>query len=127
MSSVAGSIESFSIRGRLFPVAADADSNMKIGGFEAEIQPNGDGTARKVLTRVPWMIDGLTASIDHDREDLQFLQARANEPGFEAITITYADGSTYQGDGTVTGEFQFASQSSTASVTLSGPGEMTLQ
>jgi len=127
MASVAGSIESISIRGRLFPVAADADSNMKLGGFEAELEANGDGTVRKVQTRVPWMLDGLTISVDHDREDLQFLQARSDEPGFEAITITFADGSTYQGDGTVSGEFQFSSQASTAAVTLSGPGVLTLQ
>lgn len=127
MTATAGSIESFSMRGRLFAVTADADATMKLGGFEAEVEPNGDGTGRKVLTRVPWMLDGLQASIDHARGDLQFLQDRANEPGYEAITVTYADGSTYQGDGTVTGELSFSSQTTTAPIVLKGPGELTLQ
>lgn len=127
MASVAGSLESVSIDNRLFPVAADADSNMKLGGFEAELEPNGDGTVRKVLTRVPWMLDGIAISIDHEREDMEFLQDKSDEPGFVPITITFADGSTYQGDGTVTGEFQYSSQAATAPVTLGGPGKLTKQ
>lgn len=127
MASVAGSIESISIRGRLFSVAADADVNMKLGGFESEPEANGDGTARDVLTRVLWMLDGITVSIDHDREDMEFLQEIADTPGFVAITITFADKSTYQGDGKVTGEFSFGSQSTTAPVTLKGTGKLTKQ
>ena len=59
MPAVGGSIQSISIRGRIFPVASDAEANKKLGGFENEVQANGDGTARKVMTRVPWSIDGL--------------------------------------------------------------------
>lgn len=127
MAAVGGSIESISIRGRLFPVAADADSNLKLGGFETEIMPNGDGSGRKVKTRVPWVMDGLTVEVDHDRGDLEFLQERANEDGFVAITITYASGVTFQASGSVTDELQFSSQNATASLSLSGPGEATQQ
>ena len=127
MPAVGGSIQSISIRGRLFPVAADADSNLKLGGFEAAIEANGDGTARKILTRVPWMADGLTVGIDHDRADMEFLQELANEPGFFPITITFASKSTWQGSGSVTDELQFSSQRSIATLSLGGPGNATQQ
>lgn len=127
MASVGGSIESVSIRGRLFSVAADADTTRKLGGKESEVQPNGDGTARKIFSRVPWSIDGLTIVIDDDRGDHEFLQEVASSADWVTIVITYASGVTYQGTGTVAGEFGNASQSATAGVTLSGPGELTRQ
>jgi hypothetical protein len=127
MSSIGGSIESISIRGRLFSVAGDADTNRKLGGFEAEIQANGDGTARKILTRVPWTIDGLTIVIDDDRGDHEFLQEIMTSSDFVAVAITYASGVTYQGRGSVSGELSTSSQNATAGVTLSGPGELTKQ
>lgn len=127
MASIGGSIESISIRGRIFSVAADADTTRKLGGFECEVQPNGDGTARKILTRVPWSIDGLTINIDDDRADHEFLQEVATSSEWVAVAITYASGVTYQGRGTVSGEFGAASQNATAGVTLSGPGELTQQ
>lgn len=127
MAAVGGSIESVSIRGRLFPVASDADANRKLGGFENEVQANGDGTARIVKTRVPWMIDGLSLEIDEDRADQEFLQEIADGRDFVAITITFASGITFQGRGTVSGEIQASSQSATAPITLSGPGELSQQ
>lgn len=127
MAAIGGPIESISIRGRIFSVAADADTTRKLGGFEAEVQANGDGSARKILTRVPWSIDGLTVAIDDDRGDHEFLQEIASSSDWVAVAITYASGVTYQGKGTVSGEFGAGSQNATAAVTLSGPGELTQQ
>lgn len=127
MPSVGGSIESISIRGRLFPVAADADVNRKLGGFENELQPNGDGSARLIKTRVPWMLDGLTVEIDEDRADHEFLQEIADDSDYVAVTITFASGATFQARGTISGELQVSSQNATASFSLSGPGAMTQQ
>lgn len=127
MSAIGGSIESISIRGRLFPVAADADVNRKLGGFENELQPNGDGSARLIKTRVPWLLDGLTVEIDEDRADQDFLQEIADDPDFVPVTITFASGATYQGRGTISGELQVSSQNATASFSLSGPRKLTQQ
>jgi hypothetical protein len=127
MAAIGGSIESISIRGRLFPVPADADVNRKVGGFETEIQANGDGSARKIMTRVPWMLDGITVEIDEDRADHEFLQEIADDPGYVAITITYASGATWQARGTISGELQVSSQNATASFSMGGPGAMTQQ
>jgi len=125
--AVGGSIESVSIRGRLFPVASDAEANKKLGGFENEVQANGDGTARLVKTRVPWSIDGLQVEISDARGDHEFLQELADSLEFCAITITLASGVTYQATGTITDEVQASSQNATATITLSGPGGLSQQ
>ena len=122
-----GSIESVGLAGRTFSVAADADSNRKLGGWENEAQPNGDGTARLIKTRVVWQLDGLTLSIDDLRGDQEYLQDLKDRLDFFPIDITYASGSVYSGLGQVTGEEQTSSMSTTAAVTLSGPGKLTRQ
>lgn len=126
-TALGGSIESITIRGRLFPVAADAEANKKLGGFENEVQSNGNGTARIVKTRVPWMIDGLQVETNDSRADAEFLQEIADGLEFVPITITMASGVTYGGTGTVTGEIQSSSQNATATITVSGQGTLTQQ
>ena len=44
--SVGGSIESVTLNGRSFAVAADADSNRFLGGFVNDVQANGNGSGR---------------------------------------------------------------------------------
>jgi hypothetical protein len=130
--STGGSIEAVEIRGRVFAVAADADATRKFGGFENEVQLNGDGTARIVKTRVGWSITGLTISIDDMRADQEFLQDIANgkdaDPdGFYSCSVTFASGATYSGRGIVTDAVEGASQNSTLGCSLTGPGTLTKQ
>ncbi len=127
MAAIGGSIESISLDGRLFAVSADAEAQRKIGGFENEVQANGDATARLIKTRVPLGIDGLTVEIDDSRGDQEFLQGLSDRNDFFPIAITYASGETYQGTAQITGETQASSQNATASVSLMGPGELTKQ
>jgi hypothetical protein len=122
-----GSIESVTIAGRTFGVAFDADVNRKLGGFENEFQSNGDGTSRQIKSRVPWMLDGVQISVDDINGDHEFLQNIADASGDVPITITYVDGSIYQGAGSIAGEMQFSNQSQTATLQLSGPGKLTKQ
>ena len=124
---IGGSILEVSIGGRIFPVAADADSNRDLGGFMAEIEPNGNGTARKILTRKPWVIDGLALSVDDDLGDLEYLQDIADSPGNVSIVISYVSGISYTGVGSVTNELTGSSQSATVPVTLKGPGKLAKQ
>jgi hypothetical protein len=124
---VGGSIESITLDGRTFSVAADAEAQRKIGGFENEVQANGDGTARLIKTRVPLSLDGLTVDIDDAQDDAEFLQSLQNGNSFFPIAITYASGEVYQGTAQVVGETQTSSQNATAAVSLMGPGELTRQ
>jgi hypothetical protein len=127
MGAVGGSIESVSLNGRNFAVAADAEAQRKLGGFENEVMANGDGTARLIKTRVPLSLDGLTVEVDDDRGDQEFLHDLTDINDFFPVTITYASGAVYQATAQITGELQASSQSATASVNLMGPGIMTKQ
>lgn len=127
MAGIGGSIQSVSINGRLFPVAADADTTRKLGGFENEVQANGDGTARTIKTRAPWALGGLQVEIDEDRADQQYLQDIADGSDNVPIAITYVSGKTYQGTGTLTDEISFSNTSATATVNMMGTGKLTIQ
>jgi hypothetical protein len=127
MSAVGGSIESISIRNRLFPVAADAEATIKLGGFENEVQANGDSSVRVVKTRVPWSIDGLQVEVDHTNGNAEFLQEIADGQTQVPITITLAGGQVFQGKGIVTGELGWSTQNATATVALMGEGTLTQQ
>jgi len=127
MTAIGGSIESVTLSGREFAVAADAEAQRKLGGWENEVQANGDGTARIIKTRVPFGLDGLTVAVDDSRGDHEFLQELANETDYWPMAITYASGETYQGSGIIVGEMQVSSQNATAALSLMGPGELTKQ
>lgn len=127
MSAVGGSIESVALAGRNFPVAADAESQRKLGGFENEVQSNGDGSARIIKTRVPLNIEGLTVEIDDSRGDHEYIQDLANRNDYFPIAITYASGLTYQGRAMIAGDFQVSSQNATGVISLMGPGVLSQQ
>lgn len=127
MPAVGGSIESITLNGRNFAVAADAEAQRKLGGFENEVQSNGDGTARIIKTRVPLSIDGLTVEVDDNRGDQEFLQELSNLNDYFAIAISYASGITMQGTAQLVGEMQASSQNATAAVSLMGPGILSKQ
>lgn len=125
--AVGGSIESVTLDGREFPVATDAEAQRKLGGFENEVQANGNGTARLIKTRVPLSIDGLTVEVDDDRGDQEFIQGLADRNDFWPLAITYASGNTYQGTAQIVGENPASSQSATQAISLMGPGVLTKQ
>jgi len=127
MPAIGGSIESVTLAGREFHVAADAESQRKLGGFENEIQSNGDSTARLIKTRVPLSVDGLTVEIDDDRGDQEYIQELSDRNDFWPLAITYASGVTYQGTSQIVGETQASSQNATCAISLMGPGKLTKQ
>jgi len=124
---VGGSIESVSLSGRYFAVAADAESNRKLGGSENEVQANGDRSARLIKTITPFKLDGLTLDVDDLNGDQEFLQELADRNDFFSINITYASGSIYQGSAQITDELQYSNSNATASVTLEGTATLTKQ
>ena len=127
MAAVGGPIESVSIDSRSFSVAADADTNRKIGGDENEVEANGDKSGRIIKSAVPWMLDGLTLSVDDFLEDHEFLQGIVDKNDFSVIRWTYASGAVWQGNGTITGELQYSSANTTVPVTFKGTGKATQQ
>lgn len=125
--SVGGSIQSVTLDGRNFAVAADADAQRKLGGYENDVQANGNGTARIIKTRVPWGINGLTVEVDDTRGDHEFVQRLADRQEEFPIAVTFASGAIFQGSGAVTGELTYGNQNSTCSIALMGSGKLTPQ
>ena len=124
---IGGSIESVSVDNQLFAVAADADATMSLGGFNNEVQPNGDGTGRIIKTRVPWAISGLTLAVDDDATAWEFLQSIADGNEYVPVTIRMASGVTYQGTGTITDAIERSTQGATISLSLGGQGALSQQ
>jgi len=127
MAAIGGSIESITLDGRTYSVAADADVARKLGGFENDVQSNGDPTSRLIKTRVSWSLADATVSIDDNNGDAEFLQELANRNGFFPCTITLSGGAIYQGDGQLTGEMPTQTQATTAPLNIMGTGVLTKQ
>ena len=125
--TVGGSIQSVTLAGRIFPVAADVESDRKLGGFENEFMPNGDGSGRIVKTRTGWSLGTIAVEVNDDREDQEFLQELIDSPDFFPVAVTYVTDATYQGQGQITGELNTASKEAKAEITLQGPGKLTKQ
>lgn len=127
MSATGGSIESVTLKGREFPATADADVTRKLGGYENELQPNGNGTARNIKTRVLPAFTGITVECDDSRGDHEFLQDIADGEELVPVAVTYASGATYQGKGTIVGELGSSNQNATASFDIMGEGKFVRQ
>lgn len=127
MPAVGGSLESITMDGREFPVAADVEAQRKLGGWENELLANGNGTSRLIKTRVPWSLEGVVVEIDDSRGDHEFLQALADRFDFFPTALTYASGFTYQGSGQIVSDMQASSQNASAAVSLMGTQTLTRQ
>jgi hypothetical protein len=127
MSAQGGSIESFTISGREFPATADADVTRILGGFNVELLPNGDGTSRRIKTRVLPGFTGCVVECDDARADQEFLQDIIDGEVLVPIAATYASGIVYQGRATIVGELGSSNQSATASFDIKGEGKFTPQ
>lgn len=121
MPGIGGPIEEISAKGRVFTSASDSDAPFITGGFEVAIESNGDGSARKLLSRIPWSLEGVAVDVQHDRGDLEFLEELAAEKDWYPISIKFVSGHVYSGKGSITGKAEFGHQKSTASFGLGGP------
>jgi hypothetical protein len=76
---------------------------------------------------MPWKLGGLDVEINDDRADLEFLQEISDGLEFVPISITLANGNTYQGKGTITGDVESSTEKATAGITLEGPQTLEAQ
>ncbi len=73
------------------------------------------------------MLSGLELEIDDNRNDQEYLQEVADRKGYFAVSVTFASGHTWNGEGQIVEDIEFDSQNATASLSLSGPGRLTVQ
>ena len=124
MGAIGGPLETVAIAGREFRCTADADVSRKLGGFEGEYQANGDGSARRIMTPIMWMLGGMTVEVDDDNGDQEFLESVKNSQDDVDIVATFVSGANYAGRGNINGELSYSNNSAAASFDLSGPGEL---
>lgn len=127
MSQIGGSMISASFNGRQFSVPADTDAAIKIGGFENEMQPNGDRTSRMIKTVVSPSITGMIVAIDDSLQDIEFLQALANEKELFDFVIEVASGAFWTGRMQITSELTVSTNGTTASFDMMGEGKLVQQ
>ena len=124
MSATGGPLKTVSINGRPFKFAGDATPAVKLGGKEVVYEPNGDETARKLFTPVPWSVTGCVVEIDSDNQDFEYLKDAQVSVDDIDISIEYAGGLARAGAGGITGELTEDNSKATASFDISGPGEL---
>lgn len=100
----AGDIRQFTISGREFDPAPEANVTVMLSGFNNENAPTGNAEMHTTQRRKLGGIDGMSISLDNTRQDLEFIQAIADAGTPVAVTLTLADGVTYSGQLGVEGE-----------------------
>jgi hypothetical protein len=115
-----GSVQGVTIKGRYFPVDAEADVNKTLSGFTNEIKPNGDGSQRMIKSVKTGKLESIKVQIDNARQDLEFLQEVADSLDFVDVDLTEIDGTIYSGSMQLTGDIKASTKESTAEITLEG-------
>ena len=108
---------------RSFAVEKGGDNTLDLGGYVKEIEMNGNGTARAVQERKPWMIENIALNVEADNKDLEFLQDVQDSPNDAEFTISYVVGDVYRGTGTLTGDLKHNTKTSLVAVNISGGGK----
>jgi hypothetical protein len=128
MTAVGGDIQEVSISGVNFAVASQSDVKFRLGGTKVTVRPNGNGkTARYTSESEEWSLSGIDIEINHDRDDLGFLQRTADALEPVNCTITLVDGVVYQGKGLLVDEHDYSTAKATSGLTLAGEGQLARQ
>jgi hypothetical protein len=117
-----GPAESITIAGRRFVCNSDDDVSVQLSGWTNEVKMHGDGSSHVAKSRKPGKIDGLNVYIDHEQDDLEFLQTEADKHSYLDVSLTMCDGRVYAGSMQITGDGTAeGSKEGFAPVTLEGP------
>jgi len=124
---IGGSCVEMSIGNRTYQMAADADLDVFVGGYEPEVRPNGGGGGRKVMPRTNWSAENCKVEVDDVLGDQEALQESANRPVFEDITFTFPGNVVWEGRGTIVGKVSRSTEDATATFNVEGIGQLRRQ
>lgn len=96
--------------------------NLDLGGRTKERRMNGDGTGHPVATAKPWMLENVQLEVAGTTDGIEFLQDVQNETPDAIITITFLDGRTYKGKGSIEGDLKEDTYEGYCSVNFAGSG-----
>ena len=118
---------SISFDGREYQTAGDSAGTPTQGGYNNEWQSNGNpATGRVIQTPTGWSLPDNNVQIDLSSDDLEYLENKKNNGILMDIVVTYQD-AIKGGTGVITGDLNFDPMTSTASVSLMGPGKFEKQ
>jgi hypothetical protein len=126
MSSVGGPIRECSINKRIFQCTSDAGATLKPGVYSNEVKVSGGGKPYMLKKVEPSELSGLVVLIDNDRDDMKFLNDLAASNDFFPMTVTLADGRTWQGSEVQMEKPEYNTAEGTAAIKLMG-GPLELQ
>lgn len=126
MTAIGGTLKTLSIDKREFRGTGDANVAIQLGGFNNETLPNGDASARMKKTVMPWSASSASIEVDLDNNDLEFLEDVKNSQRYVDIVIELVGGSVFAGIGNIEGELSYASETTSATLELKGPGRLKL-
>jgi hypothetical protein len=109
---------------KTYKVKGGESHKLDLGGKSSEIRMNGDKTGHAVKTAKPWGAKDLNLAVANVTDGIEFLQDIQDEDPLAIITVTYADGRTYKGSGTITGDLEEDAYEGYAAVTFQGVGKM---
>jgi len=99
-----GPAESITIAGRRFVCNNEDDVNIQLHGFNNETMMHGDGGAHIAKSHKPGSITSISVYIDPARNDLEYLQQKANSLEYHDVSLTLVDGIVYAGSMQLTGD-----------------------
>jgi hypothetical protein len=115
-----GPIESITIKGRRFACDGEDSGKIQLGGFNNELKPNGDGTARQIKSRKLATITDLNPQCDPSRGDLEYLQGIQSSFEMADTAVTLVDGTVYSGAMQITDEVEYDAKEGTCGLSMAG-------
>lgn len=120
MAAIGGPLANITIKGRTFAVPQDSDPPRDLGGKQADVEMNGDGTARPVLEVVSSKIGPVAIQVDDANGDQEFIQEIKDGGELVDVSAEYVTGAVYYDRMIVTDATEFSPKSSTMEITLKG-------
>lgn len=109
---------------RTYKVKGGESHKKDLGGKTSETRMNGDGTGHEVKQAKAWKISDVQLETANMTDGLEFLQDIQNEDPYAIFTVTYVDGKTYKGKGTIQGDLDEDAFEGYVQVTIGGPGQL---
>ena len=107
---------------RTYKVKGGEDYKLDLGGKTKERRMNGDGTGHSVITAKAWSLEDAQLEVTGVTDGIEFLQDVQNEIPDAIITITFLDGRTYKGTGSISGDLKEGTYEGYVPVTFDGAG-----
>jgi hypothetical protein len=117
-----GPAESIIIAGRRLVCNAEDDVSIQLSGWTNKNKLHGDGSSHIAKARKSGTIEALNVYIDHERDDLEFIQTEMDKHSYLDVSLTMCDGRVYAGSMQFTGDSTAeGGKDGFAPITLEGP------